>query len=215
LKLAKSRQLFVAFFSIFLIFFGIAGSIVSFFAISFLDRYKVDDSTISEFSFAVEKGFDSISLTLDNAAIAAENIADSVVAAKDSLDSAATVTKQASDAFSEMAKLVDFSILGLKPFEGVTGYFSDTSQSLLSLSSDLLLTAESLAVNSEDILVLGADLGEASGSVKDISENISSTTNIFSFQEFYTFFNYLLIYLGVMHIMFVLIGISLLALRRD
>ncbi len=213
--MAKRRQILVTFFSIFLIFFGIAGSIISFSAISFLDRYKVDDSTISEFSFAVEKGFDSISVTLDNAQVAAENIAESVVAAKDSLDSAASVTTQASEAFSEMAKLVDFSILGLKPFEGVTQYFSDTSLALLSLSGDLAVTADSLEINSQDIKILGADLGEASESVKEISKNISSTTNIFSFQEFYVLFDYLLIYLGVMHIMFILIGISLLALRRS
>ena len=212
--MAKRRQLLVGFFSIFLIFFGIAGSIISFSAISFLDRYKVDDSVVNEFSFAVENGFDSISVTLDNAQVAADNIAGSVVAAKGSLDSAATVTKQSSDAFSEMGKLVDFSILGLTPFAEVSGYFSDTSQSLLDLSSDLLLTADSLAVNSEDIMVLGDDLGEASVSVKEISKNISSTTNIFSFNELYVLFDYLLIYLGVMHIMFILIGISLLALRR-
>lgn len=213
--MAKSRQILIAFFSIFLIFFGIAGSIISFSAISFLDRYKVDDTAISEFSFSMEQGFDSISVTLDHAAAAAENISGSVIAARDSLDSAASVTTQASEAFSEMAKLVDFSILGLKPFEEVTQYFSDTSQALLDLSGDLEVTAVSLEINSQDIMVLGADLLGASGSVKEISKNISTTSNIFSIYEIYKFFDYLLIYLGVMHIMFVLIGISLLALRRD
>jgi hypothetical protein len=150
---------------------------------------------------------------MENTSIAAANISESVTSAKDSLETASKVTEDTSKAFKEMAKLVDFDVLGLKPFESVYVYFQDGSDSLSQLSKDLLNTGKSLNMNASDIRQLGSNLADISGKINSLSVSFNQTTSSISFDQFGKIINYLKIYIAVLHAMFILIGFSIMFLN--
>jgi hypothetical protein len=199
--------------SILLIAFGILGIVFSFVFIPKLSPVSINNETLNTLSISITEGFDSISTAMKNASIATSDIAESVNSAKDSLETASIVTNDTSKAFKEMSKLVDFDILGLKPFESVYVYFQDGSESLSQLSKDLADTGESLNINSGDIKTLGNNLADISGKINNLSVSFNKTTGSISFDQFGKVFNYLKIYIAILHAMFILIGLSILFLN--
>jgi hypothetical protein len=199
--------------SILLIVFGISGIVFSFVFIPKLSPVSVNNETLNTLSVSITESFDSISTAMKNASIATSDIAESVNSAKDSLETASIVTNDTSKAFKEMSKLVDFDILGLKPFESVYVYFQDGSESLSQLSKDLAVTGESLNLNSGDIKALGGSLADISGKINNLSVSFNKTTSSISFDQFDKILGYLKIYIAILHAIFILIGFSILLLN--
>ncbi|MHB1376512.1 MAG: hypothetical protein ACYCXB_03705 [Candidatus Humimicrobiaceae bacterium] len=154
-----------------------------------------------------------MSAAMKNASIATSDIAESVSNAKDSLETASLVTEETSKAFKEMSKLVDFELLGLKPFESVYIYFQDGSESLSLLSKDLANTGKSLNINSGDIKALGSSLADISGKMNNLSVSFNKTTSSIPFDQFGKILSYLKIYIAILHAMLALIGFSILFLN--
>ncbi len=207
------RRSILSIISIILIVFGISGIVFSFVFIPKLSPLDISNEAFSTLSVSISESFDSISTAMENTSIAAANISESVTSAKDSLETASKVTEDTSKAFKEMAKLVDFDVLGLKPFESVYVYFQDGSDSLSQLSKDLLNTGKSLNMNASDIRQLGSNLADISGKINSLSVSFNQTTSSISFDQFGKIINYLKIYIAVLHAMFILIGFSIMFLN--
>jgi len=207
------RRFILTIISLILIVFGVSGIIFSFVFIPKLTPVNISSEAFSALSVSISESFDSISAAMDSTSVAAANISESVTGAKDSLDTASKVTDDTSKAFKEMAKLVNFDILGLKPFKDVYVYFQDGSESLSQLSDDLLNTGKSLNTNSIDISRLGISLADISGKINNLSVSFNQTANSISFDQFDKILNYLKIYIAVLHAMFILIGFSILFLN--
>jgi hypothetical protein len=207
------RRFILTIVSVLLIIFGILGIVFSFVFIPKLSPVSVSNETFNTLSVSITEGFNSISAAMENASIATTNIAESVNNAKDSLETASQVTEETAKAFMEMSKLVDFDVLGLKPFESVYIYFQDGSKSLSALSEDLTKTGQSLSVNSSDIRQLGSGFADISDKINNFSTSFNKTTSSISFDQFSKVLNYLKIYIAVLHAMFILIGFSILFLN--
>jgi len=207
------RRFILNIISLILIIFGISGIVFSFIFIPKLSPINISNETFNTLSVSITEGFNSIATAMQNASIATTDIAESVNNAKDSLETASKVTDETSKAFKEMSKLVDFDILGLKPFETVYVYFKSGSESLSQLSKDLLNTGKSLYMNSSDIRQLGSDLAEISVKMTNLSVSFNKTTSFISFDQFGKILNYLKIYIAALHAMFILIGFSILFLN--
>jgi len=207
------RRFILSVIAVLLIAFGIAGIVFSFVFMPKLSPVSISNETLNTLSVSITEGFDSMSIAMKNASIATSDIAESVNSAKDSLETASLVTEETSKAFKEMSKLVDFDILGLKPFESVYVYFQNGSDSLSQLSKDLANTGESLNINSGDIKALGGSLADISGKMNNLSVSFNKTTSSISFDQFDKILGYLKIYIAILHAMFVLIGFSILFLN--
>jgi len=207
------RKLIINIISIFLIIFGIAGIIFSFVFIPKLSPVNFDNQTLGNLNISISEGFDSITSAMNNASTAAIGISGSIESAKDSLETAAQVTEETSKAFSEMSKLVDFEILGLKPFESVYMYFQDGSESLIQLSKDLKNTGKSLKTNTSDIKKLGDNLSDISGKIENLSISYNNAASSVSLDQFNRVINYFKAYICILHAMFLLVGTSLMLLN--
>ena len=207
------RRFILSVIAVLLIAFGIAGIVFSFVFMPKLSPVSISNETLNTLSVSITEGFDSMSIAMKNASIATSDIAESVNSAKDSLETASLVTEETSKAFKEMSKLVDFDILGLKPFESVYIYFQNGSESLSQLSKDLTNTGESLNINSGDIKALGISLADISGKMNNLSVSFNKTTSSIPFDQFDKILGYLKIYIAILHAMFALIGFSILFLN--
>ena len=207
------RRFILSVIAVLLIAFGIAGIVFSFVFMPKLSPVSISNETLNTLSVSITEGFYSMSIAMKNASIATSDIAESVNSAKDSLETASLVTEETSKAFKEMSKLVDFDILGLKPFESVYVYFQNGSESLSQLSKDLTNTGESLNINSGDIKALGSSLADISGKMNNLSVSFNKTTSSIPFDQFDKILGYLKIYIAILHAMFALIGFSILFLN--
>jgi hypothetical protein len=207
------RRFILNIISLILIVFGISGIVFSFIFIPKISPVNISNEAFSSLSISITEGFDSISIAMQNASIASTDIAESVTGAKDSLETASKVTDETSKAFKEMSKLVDFDVLGLKPFESVYVYFQNGSESLSQLSKDLSDTGKSLNMNSGDIRQLGSDLSEISVKMNNLSVAFNKTTSSISFDQFVKILSYLKIYIAILHAVFILIGFSIILLN--
>jgi len=207
------RRFILSVIAVLLIAFGIAGIVFSFVFMPKLSPVSISNETLNTLSVSITEGFDSMSIAMKNASIATSDIAESVNSAKDSLETASLVTEETSKAFKEMSKLVDFDILGLKPFESVYVYFQNGSESLSQLSKDLTNTGESLNINSGDIKALGSSLADISSKMNNLSVSFNKTTSSIPFDQFDKILGYLKIYIAILHAMFALIGFSILFLN--
>jgi len=207
------KRLILYIISVLLIAFGILGIVFSLVFVPKLSPINLSNETLNTLTVSISEGFDSISTAMKNASVATEDIAGSVITAKDSLETASIVTDDTSKAFKEMSKLVDFDILGLKPFESVSTYFQDGSESLGQLSKDLANTGKSLDANAGDIEQLGGSLDDISVKINNLSVSFSETASSVSFDQFSKIFDYLKIYISVLHAMFILIGFSIIFLN--
>jgi len=207
------KRLILYIISVLLIAFGILGIVFSLVFVPKLSPINLSNDTLNTLTVSITEGFDSISIAMKNASVATADIAGSVTTAKDSLETASIVTDDTSKAFREMSKLVDFNVLGLKPFESVYTYFQDGSESLGQLSKDLANTGKSLNANAGDIEQLGSSLADISVKINNLSVSFNKTASSVSLDQFSKIFDYLKIYISVLHAMFILIGFSIIFLN--
>lgn len=212
--MALRKNVMVYFFSIILIIFGFVGAVFSFSAISLVAKYKIDIDSASELNSSIDGGVESISNLLSNTSTAMENVSVTVNEVKNSIVTASDLTYVSADAIYEIADLANFDILGFQPFGSSYEYFIVIGDSLKGLSGSIDKTVDSIGTNADDIEKIARDLEEASLKLNNAYGDLSKTVETFPDLGLKKVINYLLIYCGILNLMFVFMGASLLLLAK-
>ena len=210
----KTRRSLITIFSIFSILFGLSGTVFSFTGIFILNSNQGFLVNVHELSNSVSDALQEASGMLENSDDTSRHIADSIRTTKRSINSASQITYDSGTAFNEIAGVVGFEILGFKPLETTEGYFKDIGDDLILLSEDLDIAQEDLEINASDIERIGKDLESISIELDEVSSRLSRVISQFSIFRLVLIIKYLLVYAGILNIIFILNGIMFLSLRR-
>jgi hypothetical protein len=206
------RKLILKFFAVILILFGVAGVVGSIAGIPIANKYLKGINTLPEINEAVVEGFSSISGTIVDVSKTTKNITQTLIETKKSLSNASLLSDQAGTAFHQISKYVDFDILGYTPLAETATYFNDIGDTLSALSSQISNTVGSLDVNIQDVNKLSQDFILISAKLDKVSEVSSKTLTVLPIESFLKVAYILLIYIAVLHLMFVIIGLGMLQL---
>lgn len=210
----SKKRIVITFFSIILILFGFFGTAGSLAGIYLLGSKQEELSNIQEMSLSVASVIEETSEMLGNSDATTSHIAESIRITKSSINNASEISYDSGMAFSEIAGVMGFEVLGYKPLESTEEYFEDIGDNLVSLSEDLGAAEDSLEVNAADMERIGRDLEGISIELKEVSEKLNQVIDSFDINNITMIIRYLLIYLAVFHIIFILNGIIFLSLRR-
>jgi hypothetical protein len=210
----KGKKLIVFILSIILIVFGIAGCTISLVFMNKINLFTGKIKQIDNINSSVKGGFESITAIAQNTSVATENMAASIKSARESLLAASKTADTSAEAIYSIAELTDFDILGVKPMADASEYFKIIGDNLKTLSASILETANSLQINEDDVLRIGINFKEVSIKLNAISTEINQTVSIISENSFIKLVNILTTYIVVLHLMFVIIGFSMILLIR-
>jgi hypothetical protein len=214
-KIVQSKKrVFITFFSIVSILFGLIGAIASFGSIFVLSSYEESFNNINDLSSSIAGTIGKTSDMLISSNETTEHIADSIRAAKTTIDYASEISYDSGMAFNEIAVLVDFEILGFQPLGTAGDYFTGIGSNLIGLSGELSLAEDDLEINATDLERIGQDLKNISSELAEVSTGLNQAIKSFSVSNLVLIIKYLLIYLGILNIIFILNGIMFLILKR-
>ncbi|MFC2144729.1 hypothetical protein ACFLQQ_00180 [Actinomycetota bacterium] len=208
------KKIFITIFSLISILFGLAGAIFSFGGIFVLNSYEEKIDNIHDLSLSVAGTIEETSGMLNNSDDTFEHIADSIRTSIKTIDYASEISYDSGMAFHEIAGLVDFEVLGFQPLETAGDYFTDIGSNLIGLSEELSLAEDDLEINVTDLERIEQDLENISVEFGNVSTRFSGVMDSFSVYNFVSIIKYLLIYSGILNIMFILNGIMFLILKR-
>jgi hypothetical protein len=209
------RKLVLIFFAVILILFGVAGVVGAIAGIPIANKYLKSIGTLPEINESVVAGFSSISGTVVDVSTTTKNVTKTLIETKKSLSNASLLSDQAGTAFRQISKYVDFDILGYKPLAETSTYFNDIGDTLSELSSQISNTVDSLDANIQDVDKLSQDFILISAKLDKISEVSSKTLTFLQIESFLKVAYILLIYIAVLHLMFVIIGLGILSLSAQ
>ena len=199
-------------FAVILILFGVAGIVGSIAGIPIANKYLKSVNALPEINESVVAGFSSISGTITDVSTTTKNVTQTLIETKKSLSNASLLSDQAGTAFHQISKYVGFDILGYKPLAETSTYFNDIGDTLSELSNQISNTVDSLDVNIRDVAKLSQDFILISAKLDKVSEVSSKTMTLLPVGSFLKVAYILLIYIAVLHLMFVIIGLSILSL---
>lgn len=208
------KKIFITIFSIISILFGLTGAIASFGGIFVLSSYEESFDNIHDLSLSIAGTIEETSDMLINSNETTGHIAESIRTTKNTIDYASEISYDSGMAFNEIAGLVGFEILGFQPLGTAGDYFTEISNNLIGLSEELSLAEADLEINATDLERMGQDLENISIELGNVSTRFSQTINSFSIHRLVLIIKYLLIYSGILSIMFILNGIMFLILKR-
>ena len=208
------KKIFITIFSIISILFGLTGAIASFGGILVLNSYEESFDNIHDLSLSIAGTIKETSDMLINSNETTGHIAESIRTTKNTIDYASEISYGSGMAFIEIAGLVGFEILGFQPLGTAGDYFTDIGNNLIGLSGELSLAEDDLEINATDLERIGQDLENISIELRNVSTRFSQVINSFSIHGLVLIIKYLLIYSGVLNIMFILNGIMFLILKR-
>ncbi|MBM3700825.1 MAG: hypothetical protein FJW68_07965 [Actinobacteria bacterium] len=205
----------ISLFSIIIIFFGLAGCVPCFGGIYYASKISIKNPGSSDLLNTVNGSIKSINILLDDSSAALNNVAGTVQEAQYSLADASGMLKSSSLALSEVSGLIEFDILGFKPLAGMSAYFKTMSEDAQKLSASLFGMSQSIGTNIGDINKISGDVGKISADLEVFSVSFSTTADSIPDFNLKWFFYIVFIYLGILNIIFILIGISLLSMSRQ
>ena len=208
------KKIFITIFSIISILFGLTGAVASFGGIFVLNSYEESFDNIHDLSLSVAGAIEKTSAMLINSNETTGHIAESIRTTKNTIEYASEISYDSGMAFNEIAGLVDFEVLGFQPLGAAGDYFTDIGNNLIGLSGELNLAEDDLEINATDLERIGQDLENISIELGNVSTGFNQAINSFSIYDLILIIKYLLIYLGILNIMFILNGIMFLILRR-
>ncbi len=208
------KKVLVTIFSIISIFIGLTGAIASFGGIFVLNSYEENFDNIDGLSLSIAGTIEETSDMLKNSDDIFEHIAESIKTSQNTIEYASEISYDSGMAFNEIAGLVDFEVLGFQPFGTAGDYFADIGSNLIGLSEELGLAENDLELNVADLEGIGKDLENVSMEFENISIGFNQAIGSFSIYSLVSIIKYLLIYLGLLNIMFILNGIMFLILKR-
>jgi len=212
--LQTKKRVLITIFSIISILFGLSGAIVSFGGIFVLNSYAESFDNIHDLSLSVAGTIEETSDMLKNSNETSKNIAESIMITKNTINYASEISYDSGMAFNEVADLVGFEILGFQPFENAEDYFNDIGSNLVGLSEELSLAEGNLEINASDLERIGRDLENISTELRGVSTRFNQAIDSFSIYNFVLIIKYLLVYLGILNIIFILNGIMFLIIRK-
>lgn len=207
-------KILVTIFSIIVILFGLCGAVLASGGIWILHSHQQDFDHLHKLSLSVSSSLEEIIGMLKNSSETTENIAETIRTTKSTLNYTSEITNNSGEAFSEIAGMVGFEIMGFKPLGGAENYFTDIGNNMLGLSRELELVQDNLEINSSDIDRIGVDLADISVELEDVSTQFNQILDAYNIYGFVSILNYVLIYLGVLNIIFILIGAMFLLMAK-
>lgn len=208
------RKPLITIFSFILILFGLCGAVFSFSGIFILENHREDFNNIHSLGLSVAAAIEETAEALNNSNETSKNIAASIRNAEDTLGHASEMSYESGEAFNEVSGMLGFEIFGFRPLEGAEGYFNDIGDNLIALSGDLDTARGNLEINATDIEKTGQDLVNVSKELQNVSILFNQTLDSYNIYGFVLAIKYLLIYLGILNIIFILNGFMFLILKR-
>ncbi|MCL5073127.1 MAG: hypothetical protein M1308_19895 [Actinobacteria bacterium] len=206
------KKLRLKIFAFILVLFGIVGMTGSIAGIPIASKYLKGMNTLPEINETVVAGFSSISATVTDVSSTTKNVTKTLIETKKSLSNASLLSDQAGTAFHQISEDVNFEIFGYKPLAETSTYFKDIGDTLAELSSQILNTVDSLDVNIQDVDKLSQDFILISAKLDKVSEVSNRTLTLLPIESFLRVAYIFLIYIAVLHLMFVIIGLGMLQL---
>jgi len=206
------KSIILKIFAFILILFGVAGIAGSIAGIPVANKYLRSVNTLPEINESVVAGFSSISGMITDVSATTKNVTQTLTETKESLKNASELSDEAAAAFYEISQYVEFDILGFKPLAETSTYFNDLGDTLTELSGQISNTAGSLDVNIRDVDKLSQDFTQISTKMDKVSEVSSKTLTLLPVESFLKVAYVLLIYIAVLHLMFVITGLGILSL---
>ncbi|MGM0366853.1 MAG: hypothetical protein ACQEP5_10040 [Actinomycetota bacterium] len=207
-------KILVTIFSIIIILFGLCGAVFASGSIRILHSHQQDFDHVHKLSLSVSSSLEEIIEMLKNSNESTDNIAETVRTTKDTLSYTSEITNNSGEAFNEVAGMVGFEIMGFKPLEGAENYFTDIGNNMFGLSRELELVQDNLEINASDIDRIGVDLADISVELEDVSTQFNQILDTYDIHGLVSILNYVLIYLGILNIIFILIGTMFLLMAR-
>ena len=206
------KLIILKFFAVILILFGLAGIVGSIAGIPIANKYLKGINTFPEINESVVAGLSSISGTIVDVSTTTKNVTKTLIETKKSLSNASLLSDQAGTSFHQISNYVDFDILGYKPLAETSTYFNDIGDTLSDLSNQISNTVDSLDVNIRDVDKLSQDFILISAKLDKVSEISNKTLTLLPIESFLKVAYILLIYIAILHLMFVFIGLGMLQL---
>jgi len=206
------KQIILKFFAFILILFGLAGVAGSIAGIPIANKYLKSFNTLPEINESVVDGFSSITGTITDVSTTTKNVTQTLIETKKSLSNASLLSDQTGVAFRQISKYVDFDILGYKPLAETSIYFNDIGNTLSELSNQISNIVDSLDVNIRDVDKLSQDFISITTKLDKVSKISSSTLTLLPIESFLKVAYVLLIYIAVLHLMFIIIGLCILSI---
>lgn len=207
------KKILITIFSIISILFGLSGAILSFGGIFILNSHKNDFDNINNLSLSVGRAIEDTSQMLKNSDETSGHIAESIRITNNTIIYASEISYDSGIAFNQVAGMVGFEILGYQPFGDAGEYFSDIGNNLIGLSEELSTAQGNLETNASDLERIGKDLENIAEELGVVSARFNQTIGFFSIYNFVTIIKYLLVYVGILNVVFILNGIMFLILR--
>jgi hypothetical protein len=117
----------------------------------------------------IGQSFDQVAATLRTASDSAAHAATSVDDAKTSLGNASQSARSAATALDQTASMINFSIYGLQPLQGVDTTFREQATQLRTLATQLDQTGGSLDQNATDLRAISGDVETTATEVSTVS----------------------------------------------
>jgi len=205
----------ISFFSIIIIIFGLAGCVPCFGGIYYISKINIKNPGSVNLVNTVSSSVKSVNILLDDSSKALNNVAGTVQEAQYLLADASGMLKSSSLALSEVSGVIEFEILGIKPLAGLSAYFQTMSQDAGKLSESLFDMSQSIGTNIGDINKISEDVGKISANLEVFSTSFSTTAGTIPDFNLKGLLYIVFIYLGILNIIFMLIGVSLLSINRQ
>lgn len=206
----NARTSFIKYvFSIILIFFGISGCALSVTGLVYFNKNLSFTQEETNFGASLDESILSVSDMMKDTSKGLENASLTLKQVEESLANAQELLSTSSFAFYDIAETINFEILGYRPLEKSYGYFIGIGDSLSLLSSDIGKTALYINTNSADLTKISENIDDITININNTYKNFSGTFSNIANLNISSIFTYILIYILVLHVMFVLIGLVL------
>jgi hypothetical protein len=213
--LFSKKQFIVYLLAIIMFIFGCFGIIACFGGIFAVKNFNLNIPNFSSLNNSVQEGASSVNVLINDSSVSIENISTTVRETKDTLFTVANLSRSAAQATYGIAESINFQVGTFRPLEGSVKYFTDIGDNLNSLAINVENTAGSIDKNANDIDKIAVDLKDISIKLENTSKSLSTTAMSVPDFGFKKVLYALIAYCGILHLMFVLIGISLMIIGKS
>jgi hypothetical protein len=161
-------------------------------------------------------GLQSISATLDDAAVSSSNLTRSFKEGQTSLRTAAQVARDTAASFREVAAVASVQIFGLQPLLQIAQPFMDSSTRLDDLAEDLTRTSGAVGDNASDMQRLSSDFSRLRTEVDSLRQAVAGLSGAPSaddgLQRLEIALNAMLVWIGMQGLASLFTGLAILLL---
>jgi methyl-accepting chemotaxis protein len=213
--MSPRKLAFIYTLAIIMLVFGTAGSGVFFGGLFVVKDFNLSSLNFESINNSVQEGTGSVNTLIKDTSTAMANVSKTVREVKNTLRNVSTLSKAASEATYGIAKSMNFEIFTVRPLGDTVKYFNDIGDSLSTLSESIEDTAGTFDKNADDIDRIALDMEDISEKIESASNSFAATATSLPDLGFKKILYALLAYAGMLHLMFVLIGISLMMVSKS